>query len=141
MLKDTGKVVQIVKGLQNSLFVKEQVELIAQERIAICDTCDFYSPNIKKKGLAIIRPDKYCDVCKCNMYLKTRSLAAQCPIGELHRVDKITGLPKYPGESKWKAITTDAALSEHILEVGLKDEIIDYKTKLQQGKIEEHGNS
>ncbi len=133
-------IIKLMKGIGNSVFIKEQVEAIAEERIQQCNSCEYYSPNIKKKGFSILHPYKYCDICKCNMYLKTRSLAAQCPIGELHRVDKETGLPKYPGIPKWTAVTTDLKLSEHILEVGLKDEIIEYKTKLQKNQIEEHGS-
>ncbi len=131
--------IKLMEGIQNSVFIKEQVEQVAEERIQHCNSCEHYSPNLKNKGLKILHPYKYCDICKCNMYLKTRSLAAQCPIGESHRKNK-DGTLKFPGTPKWTAITTDAKLSEHLLEVGMKEEIIDYKTKLQKNQIDEHGS-
>lgn len=126
------ELLKIIQGIGNSIFVKEQIEAVASERIQQCNNCEHYSPNIKNKGLSILHPYKYCDICKCNMYLKTRSLAAQCPIGEPNR-------PKFPGTPKWLAITTDAKLAEQLLEIGLKDEIIEYKTNLSKN-IDEHGS-
>lgn len=131
MPNDTTKIIQIVQGIQNSVFVKEQIEQIAEQRIQECMSCEHYSPNLKSKGLGILYPYKYCNICKCNMYLKTRSLAAQCPIGEPSR-------PKFPGIPRWEAVTTDLKLSDHLLDVGMHDEIISYKTDM--GKINEHGD-
>lgn len=125
---------KLKEGLSNSIFVKEQVEQVAKERIAICNTCDYYSPNMRKAGKSFIRLDKFCGLCGCNMYLKTRSLAAHCPIGD---PDKSI----YGGMSKWPAVIQDEKLAESLLEIpGIKEDIITYKIQLSQNKVDEHGN-
>ena len=89
----------LLSGINNSVFVKEQIEKISEYRLSICNNCEHYSPNIKNKGLNILFPYKYCDDCKCNMFLKTRWLSAKCPLGGSRS--------KFPLEtSKWQAYTT-----------------------------------
>lgn len=68
----------ILEGLQNTVFVKEEIEKIAEERYAVCKTCKHNSSNSQE---AILRPDEHCLKCKCNLHMKTRSLSSYCPIG------------------------------------------------------------
>lgn len=124
----------IAQGVKNSIFIKEEIEKLSQYRLSICETCEHYSPNIKKRGLQIFRRDKFCNDCQCNMFLKTRYVTAECPLGG----------PKsnYPLEKpKWLAISNDDKLAEELLETPeLKQKLIDYKIQLSQGKIDEHNS-
>ena len=70
----------ILEGAKNSIFIKDEVEAIAKERISICRRCDFNSEVAKEKGENILRGDEHCLKCGCNLHLKTRALSAQCPL-------------------------------------------------------------
>lgn len=84
----------IIEGIKNSVFVKEEVEKIAQERYEICKVCPKNSSNRDKadfdpgKYFSTLRPDEHCTVCACNIHAKVRSLHTSCPI------------------DKWKAVAT-----------------------------------
>jgi hypothetical protein len=69
----------IIGGLYNSIFIKEEVEKVAKERLNICDHCEYNSENAKLRGYKTIRPDVYCTDCSCNLKLKTRYLSESCP--------------------------------------------------------------
>lgn len=70
----------IIEGVKNSVFIKEEVEHIAEERITICRTCPFNSEVERATGTTILRKDEHCLKCGCNLHLKTRALSAQCPL-------------------------------------------------------------
>lgn len=126
---------KLMEGIKNSVFVKEEIEKIANERIAICNTCEHYSPNvIKAGGGPFVRKDAFCTDCGCNMYLKTRAMSAFCPLG--------SGVSHFPNEqSKWPAITMDSIAADQLLETPeLKKELDAYKINLMQNKIEEYGS-
>ena len=80
----------ILEGVKNSVFVKEEVEKIAQERYEICKGCPFFSANQDKPEMnpvpgpyySKMRPDEHCTVCACNIHAKTRSLHTSCPKGK-----------------------------------------------------------
>ncbi len=110
---------KLLEGIGNSIFVKEEVEKIAAERISVCESCPHYSPNAKVRGENIVRKDKFCYLCGCNMYLKTRSLAASCP------------------EDKWLAVTNEEDAEKIENTELLKKEIDEYKINLMQDKVEE----
>ena len=122
----------LLTGVANSIFVKEQVESIAKERIEKCNTCPYYSPNARKNGYRSVRPDKHCIVCGCNMYLKTRYLSAHCPIGDPE-------FPNFPGEPLWLAVT-DTETSDKLLNTqDIKKEMDNYKINMNK-RIDEHGD-
>ena len=79
-------VLHILEGIKNSIFVKEEVEKISEERNQICAVCPKNSANSKEsffdpgKYYSAKRPDKHCSMCACNLYAKTRSLHTNCPI-------------------------------------------------------------
>ena len=70
----------ILEGITNSVFKKEEVEAVAQERLEICRRCEFNSKNAEARGEQIFRSDEHCLSCGCNLYLKTRAMSAQCQL-------------------------------------------------------------
>lgn len=70
----------ILEGINNSIFVKDSIEKIAEERISICRTCPYNSEVARANGDSIMRKDEHCLNCGCNLHLKTRALSAQCPL-------------------------------------------------------------
>ncbi len=81
-----SNVKHILEGIKNSIFVKEEIEKIAEDRYEICKVCPKNSSNSDKKffdpGKWYMkeRPDEHCTVCACNLHAKLRSLHTNCPI-------------------------------------------------------------
>lgn len=72
----------ILEGTWNSIFIKESIEKIAQERIKVCEECPLNSTAQKKNNnYKTFRPDFHCRDCGCNLHAKTRSLSEKCPQG------------------------------------------------------------
>lgn len=75
---------QILEGITNSIFKKEDVEQIADQRMSICRKCELYD----KKGSGCIVPGTQpcCNQdkggCGCSLSLKTRSLSSACPLNK-----------------------------------------------------------
>ena len=122
----------IIEGIGNAVFIKKEVENIANKRAAICNTCEHYSPNVKRRGGVFDRKDKFCTDCGCNIYLKTRALSASCPLGSTDS--------NFPNETpKWTSVIDNTELSDKLLETEeLNKDIVAYKIKLSQNKIDEH---
>jgi hypothetical protein len=71
----------IIEGAWNSVFVKDSIEQVHNERLKICMTCPHNSQSMKElMGYKSFRPDLHCTVCGCNLDMKTRCLACECPI-------------------------------------------------------------
>jgi hypothetical protein len=72
---------KILEGLRNSVFKRDDVELIANERIAICrsNECGFHDPNGISEA-AVAKGKESCGSCGCKLSWKTRSLSSNCPI-------------------------------------------------------------
>ena len=74
----------ILEGITNSIFKKEDVEEIAQQRMAICGGCQLYTED--DKGCTVIGTSPCCDEtqggCGCSLSLKTRALSSECPLGK-----------------------------------------------------------
>jgi hypothetical protein len=64
----------LLEGAWNSIFVKEEIETICNNRMIICLHCDH------RKKRTIIPFDWHCDLCGCNLEMKTRCLSCECPI-------------------------------------------------------------
>lgn len=62
--------------------MKEKIEHVAGERMAICDSCKWQSENRKKTGWKNVRPDVHCTQCGCTLSAKTRCLSCECPIAK-----------------------------------------------------------
>lgn len=93
------KIKHIIEGITNSIFVKEEVEKIADERYEICKVCPKNSKVIKTQRAepasealepgpyySEIRPDEHCSMCACNIHAKVRSLHTHCPIDKWEAV-------------------------------------------------------
>jgi len=78
---------QIVEGIINSIIDNDYVEHVAEERNAICFSCE----DIDHEGKDCLAPGSQpcCSLCGCSLYFKTRSLSSECPAG------------------KWKALMTE----------------------------------
>lgn len=74
---------QIVEGIKNSVFKKEDVEQIAKARMDICFYCDLYT--VSDNGCMVVATSPCCNQelggCGCSLKFKTRSLSSECPMG------------------------------------------------------------
>jgi len=75
---------QILEGIANSIFKKEDVEEIAQHRMQICIRCALY--DMQGEGCMIPGTQPCCNEklggCGCSLSLKTRALSSECPLGK-----------------------------------------------------------
>lgn len=75
---------QILEGVTNSIFKREDVEEIAEERLQICRRCDVYDD--KGEGCLVPGTQPCCNEkkggCGCSLSLKTRSLSSECPLNK-----------------------------------------------------------
>lgn len=88
---------QILEGIKNNIIKKEDIEIVASNRMNKCLQC----PSIDLTGKECLAPGTQpcCSECGCSLKFKTRSLSSDCPLG------------------KWKA------LMDENLEQELKDNI------------------
>lgn len=74
---------QILEGVTNSIFKKEDVEQIADARMEICFFCDLFTES--DKGCMVVGTSPCCNQekggCGCSLKFKTRSLSSECPMG------------------------------------------------------------
>jgi len=70
----------IVEGIINSFIQDDYVEHVADERNAICFSCE----DIDHEGKDCLAPGSQpcCSLCGCSLYFKTRSLSSECPAGK-----------------------------------------------------------
>jgi hypothetical protein len=75
-----GNIKQIVEGVKNKVFKKEDVEQIADLRWSYCVTC----PELDSKGdkCAVNGTQPCCGDCGCSLGLKLRALSSSCPKGK-----------------------------------------------------------
>ena len=74
---------QILEGVTNSIFRKEDVEQIAQQRMQICEKCALL--DVQGDGCMVGGTAPCCNEklggCGCSLTFKTRSLSSECPKG------------------------------------------------------------
>ena len=75
-----GNLDKIYEGIKNKVFVKEDVEQIANIRWNICTNCDFF--DTKGTHCAVPGTQPCCADCGCILNLKVRSLSSSCPKGK-----------------------------------------------------------
>ncbi len=84
---------QILEGVTNSIFKKEDIEQIAEERMSICRSCQLYDTT--GSGCIVPGTEPCCDIkqggCGCSLKWKIRSLSSCCP---------------HPDGPKWKVEIT-----------------------------------
>jgi len=70
----------ILEGITNSIFSRQDVEIIAEARMKVCEGCE----NFDTKGTNCMVPGTQpcCAKCGCKLSWKTRSLSSECPIGK-----------------------------------------------------------
>tara|TARA_R100000908_G_scaffold5479_2_gene2254 strand:- start:261 stop:578 length:318 start_codon:yes stop_codon:yes gene_type:complete len=75
-----GNMPQILEGIKNKVFTKQDVEEVAAQRWRICDSCQY----IDHVGhyCAVPGSQPCCSDCGCILSLKIRSLSASCPKGK-----------------------------------------------------------
>jgi hypothetical protein len=75
---------QILEGITNSIFKREDVEEIAQHRMKICNECDLLDEE--GEGCVVLGTQPCCNEkkggCGCSLSLKTRALSSECPLGK-----------------------------------------------------------
>ena len=73
---------QILEGITNSIFKKEDVEAVAEYRMHICKNCKLYDE--KGEGCMVPGTQPCCNEkkggCGCSLSLKTRALSSDCPL-------------------------------------------------------------
>lgn len=73
---------QIVEGITNSIFKREDVEEIAEQRMSICRNCKLYDEE--GTGCMVSGTNPCCNQdmggCGCSLKFKTRSLSSACPL-------------------------------------------------------------
>jgi hypothetical protein len=63
----------IAEGIKNSIVKDETIELIAEQRRVICNSC----PELNNQCNSAIKD--CCGVCGCMIEFKTRSMQSSCP--------------------------------------------------------------
>jgi hypothetical protein len=73
---------QIYEGWKNHLLpddkIKDFLEHVSNERLAICGACEHHSSN--KEGYVTMRLDAHCTECGCTLAPKTKCLTCECPL-------------------------------------------------------------
>jgi hypothetical protein len=76
---------QILEGITNSIFKKEDVEAVAEYRMFICKNCPSKCYDEIGEGCAMPGTAPCCNEklggCGCSLSLKTRALSSDCPFG------------------------------------------------------------
>lgn len=74
---------QILEGITNSIFKKEDIEQIAHDRMQICNKCALL--DMQGDGCMVPGTQPCCNEklggCGCSLGFKTRSLSSECPKG------------------------------------------------------------
>lgn len=73
---------QIFEGIRHAIFKREDIEVIAQQRLNTCraNTCGYHDPTGDSTA-AVIKGVESCASCGCKLAWKTRALSDGCPIG------------------------------------------------------------
>ena len=73
----------ILEGISNSIFKKEDIEEIAQQRMEVCVKCSLF--DLQGVGCMIPGTQPCCNEklggCGCSLSFKTRALSSDCPKG------------------------------------------------------------
>ena len=111
-----GNIGQIMEGVKNKIFKKEDIEEIADIRWMQCMGC----PELDEKGekCAVPGTQPCCAACGCSLGLKLRALSSSCP------------------KNKWQAVISrdgEQAIKAQINEVSWKRDT--KKNKKDAGNI------
>jgi len=74
---------QILEGIMNNIFKKEDVEAVAEYRMFICKNCPSGCYDETGEGCTVPGTQPCCNEnkggCGCSLAYKTRSLSSDCP--------------------------------------------------------------
>lgn len=73
-----NKVNNVVNGYVNLIVKDSDVEALAKQRMAICNTCTYRVPLVKVAGVQYYN----CSKCHCPLDAATRSTGYSCPMGK-----------------------------------------------------------
>lgn len=75
---------QILEGIKNNIFRREDVEAVAINRMEICKICKLYDDLGAGCMLPGTQPccNEKLGGCGCSLNLKTRALSSDCPKGK-----------------------------------------------------------
>jgi hypothetical protein len=97
---------QILEGITNSIFKREDVEQIAQQRMQVCMNCALL--DMQGDGCMVPGTQPCCNQdkggCGCSLSFKTRSLSSCCP---------------HPEGPKWDAEMTQEEEDQLNLKLGI----------------------
>lgn len=82
---------QIIEGVKNTIIKDEFVEMVAENRMAICKGCKYFDGKCSVAGTG-----PCCGACGCSLKFKTRAMSGFC------------GLTTLGKDPKWMAIMTQA---------------------------------
>jgi hypothetical protein len=90
---------EVFEGWRNDLFppseLKEQILKVSNERLLICQECEWNSNKARElHSYSSIRKDYHCTNCGCPLKKKTKCLHCSCPL------------------DKWKAVLTEEESSK-----------------------------
>lgn len=71
---------KIGEGIYRTIFTKKEVEIVAEERMKICNNCQLLDTQGDKCFASGTQP--CCGDCGCSLKFKTRSLSSSCPQGK-----------------------------------------------------------
>ncbi len=85
-------IADIIEGWRNSLFppahLREQIEKVSEERLAICEGCEINSKNAPSHTW-VTDLYEHCTECGCPLVAKSKCLSCEC------------------GHKKWMAVLTE----------------------------------
>lgn len=78
---------EIMEGIKNAMIRDEFVEMVANLRMEVCNSCEL--KDNEGTQCAVPKTAPCCGSCGCSLTFKTRSLSSDCP------------------ENKWYAVITE----------------------------------
>lgn len=74
---------KIFEGISHSIFKRDDIEAVAQERLQICrsNECGYHDPKGTSPA-AVLKGAESCASCGCKLAWKTRALSDECPVGQ-----------------------------------------------------------
>ena len=71
---------EVIEGWRNRLIppvhLRELIRQVGEDRMEICNVCEYNSKNMEKKSR---RPDVHCIICGCTLSAKVVCLSCCCP--------------------------------------------------------------
>lgn len=74
---------QIIEGIVNKVFKRDDIEEIAKERFAICESnlCGYYDADGSSER-AVVKGKPSCAGCGCALEFKTRCMSCRCHLAD-----------------------------------------------------------